>query len=425
MIVHTLALLSAIADAGLVACCPDVGDLQLQLDAAGKPPEWIHLMPYGTWRGYRKGDDLRTFELGPADAASALAHFTRRGLDLVVDYEHQSIWAPVTGKPAPAAGWVDRMEIRADGLWGHVRWNAQASAHIRAREYRYLSPVLSFHHIDERSGADVGTALPSIALTNTPFLDSALSAVAARATHGALHMNAIFALCLALLGLSSVTPEEATEDQVRTAIDGLKARYDAACKALGLPSEAKLEDITAASAATTDRLTAACKALGLDAAATLADIEAAALRMTGQAQLGALACTSLQLDPTKLTESDQARLKLELAHSGYVTVAEHTAALSRLGGQVEQLTDDQLLVQARQQGKLTPALEGWAKTHIQHDRPGFESWLKSAPGIPLFSSTRLPVESASPTTLSEVETAVCSQTGVSAEEFLKTKNRKG
>lgn len=420
MILRTLAVLSAISGAGPMPCRPDAGDLQLELTPTGEPPEWIHLMPYGTWRGYRKGEELRAFELGPDDALAALEHFERRGLDLVVDYEHQSIWAPVTGKAAPAAGWVDRMEIRADGLWGHVRWNAPAAAHIRAREYRYLSPVLSFHHIDERSGADAGTVLPSVALTNTPFLDAALHAVAARSSHGAPLMRKIFALCLALLGISA-SPEDATEDQVKSAITDLTTRFDAACKALGLTTTAKLEDITAAASGAQDRLTAACKALGLEAGAALADIEAAALRLTGQAELGALACGSLQLDPAKLTDADRARLKLELAHSGYVTVAEHAAALAQLGGQVEQLTDDQILAKARQDGKLTPALEGWAKGHIKRDRPGFEAWLKNAPGIPLGSPQHRPPADGGPTTLSEAEQAICSQLGLTPETYLKTK----
>lgn len=418
----TLAILDQLAALGLTACRPDAGDLQVTLTPAGAPPEWIHLMPYGVWRGYRRGEDIREFALGPADAKSALAHFERRGLDLVVDYEHQSLWAAVTGNAAPAAGWIDRMEIRLTGLWGHVRWTEKAAAHLRAREYRYLSPVLSFHHLDERSGSDVGTALPSVALTNTPFLDAALHAVAARSTHGAQLMNAIFALCLTLLGLSSVKPEEATADQVTTAISSLKARFDAACKALGLTAEAKLEEITAAATASTARLTAACTALGLRADSTVADIEAAAARLTGQAALGEIACSTLQLNPAKLTDADKERLRLELKHSGYVPVAEHTAALSRLGGQVEQLTDDQILAKARQEGKLTPALEEWAKGHIKRDRAGFEAWCKSAPGIPLTAISH-PAAAPPSTNLSAAEQAVCSQLGMTAESYLK--NRKG
>ncbi len=423
MTVH-LSNLDRLAELGLVACGPDAGPLSVDLDEDGELPEWVHLAPFGTWKGYRRGKKLRSFTIDQAGAVQIVEHFERRGIDLAIDWDHQTLYAPVTGNPAPAAGWVDRLELRADGVWGHVReWTPKAAAQLRNREYRYLSPVLDFNHTDERTGKNVGTVLTSAALTNAPFLDAALSPVVARFdTPGATLMLQLFVLCLAFLGIGSDDPEATTKDQVENAINDFTARFDAACSALGLEPTAKLEDINAAVAASQARMTAACSALGLQLDASLEDIEAAAARVAGEAHVGAVVCSVMELDPGELPEDAKSRVEQELKHSGYVPIDEHTAALTQLGGQVEQLTDEQVLAKARADGKLTPALEGWAQGHIKRDRPGFLAWMSSAPGVPLRSPVHAPPDT--PTddnTLSEPEKAICRQMGLTDEEYLQSR----
>jgi len=423
--IPTLQAVLASSPEGLMACTPDGGALALSIGEDGKPPEFIHLAPYGTWRGYPRGGELQTFVLGPQDAGQILAYFTARGLDLVIDYQHQTVYAPFTGTTAPAAGWIDRLEVRPDGVWGHVKdWTAKAAKHLLEREYRYLSPVIDWHHNDERSGKDVGTTLHSAALTNTPFLDTLVPVVASVSPlHQEPAMNPLLILCLAALGLGGVKPEDATKEQVEGAIGDQQGRHDAACSALGVESSAKLEDITTAASTGHARLTAACSALGLAADASLEDIQAAATRVAAEAKLGAVVCSKLELDASELADDATTKLEAELSHSGYVPVAEHTAALSKLGGEVEQLNDDQLLERARLEGKLTPPLEGWAKSHIKRDRAGFLAWMSTAPGVPVRSSGlggRQPPKPAS-TTLSDVEQAACTQMGLTAEEFLASK----
>jgi phage I-like protein len=36
------------------------------------------------------------------------------------------------------------MQAREDDIWALVEWTEKAAAHIKAREYRYLSPVLFY-----------------------------------------------------------------------------------------------------------------------------------------------------------------------------------------------------------------------------------------------------------------------------------------
>lgn len=92
------------------------------------------------------------------------------GIDVVVDYEHQTINKFDNGKPAPAAGWL----LRGGFVWRTgvglvataIRWTTEAAEMIREGEYRYLSPV--FRYTNE----GVPTFLSSVALTNTPALTS-------------------------------------------------------------------------------------------------------------------------------------------------------------------------------------------------------------------------------------------------------------
>lgn len=95
-----------------------------------------------------------------------VAAFAARNKPLVVDYEHASEHRAPQGLDAPAAGWIDRLEIRTGAIWGHVEWTAHARQRIQAREYRFISPVFTFEKASSRI-----VALQSAALTNQPNLN--------------------------------------------------------------------------------------------------------------------------------------------------------------------------------------------------------------------------------------------------------------
>jgi phage I-like protein len=103
-------------------------------DAAGR--QWVHLLPLGDVRT-RDGRRYRV-----TNPRAVVAAFEAARITLPVDFEHQS--ERPGGGPAPAAGWITRLDVRPDGVWGHVEWNAATAAMIRRREYRYLSPALLF-----------------------------------------------------------------------------------------------------------------------------------------------------------------------------------------------------------------------------------------------------------------------------------------
>lgn len=149
-------------------------------DAGGPAPGRIQLFPLGAFAardgrpGTLKGVRAKAWTLDPALAAALVARWQQRETPLVVDYEHQTIHATENGKPAPAAGWIESLEVGADGLYATVKWTDAARAFIKADEYRYISPVFSF---DPETGAVL--EVKSAALTNYPALDG-LAPVAAR-----------------------------------------------------------------------------------------------------------------------------------------------------------------------------------------------------------------------------------------------------
>ena len=124
-------------------------------------PEWVQLLPAGLFGG-RDGR-------GPylLDETAVLRAFSAGGMDLPVDYEHQTLEASERKGPVPAAGWIEALEVRGGELWARVSWTPRAAELIAAREYRYLSPV--FRH--DEGGRIV--RIEGAALTHYPNLDLA------------------------------------------------------------------------------------------------------------------------------------------------------------------------------------------------------------------------------------------------------------
>jgi phage I-like protein len=87
---------------------------------------------------------------------------------MVVDYEHQSMFE---GRKAEAAGWVSGVEREPGKLFTVVDWNDEAADQIRAKKYRFISPVWKMDGTDKETGKPVGPLLLTMALTNRPFIE--------------------------------------------------------------------------------------------------------------------------------------------------------------------------------------------------------------------------------------------------------------
>jgi len=130
--------------------------------------EQIQLTPAGRFRAADgRPQDAGTWQIDDAIAARVVARVNARTNPIVIDYDHQTLKTDQNGQPAPAAGWIRRVEwIPGHGLFGLVDWTDRARAAIDAGEYRFVSPVLSY----DRTTGEVRDLLMA-AITNVPAID--------------------------------------------------------------------------------------------------------------------------------------------------------------------------------------------------------------------------------------------------------------
>lgn len=130
--------------------------LVLSLNLADAPGH-IMVLPLGHVSS-EKGD----FIVDEESFRMIQGNMQRRAVDIVVDYEHQTL----TNSQAPASGWIKRLVLKNDGIYAAVEWTNRAKDYLRNKEYRYLSPVVLVRKSDRKV-----SQLHSIALTNTPAIN--------------------------------------------------------------------------------------------------------------------------------------------------------------------------------------------------------------------------------------------------------------
>jgi len=185
-------------------------------EASFTPPEWVHLIPAGTFSG-RDGRGPYTL-----DAQAVLAAFAANGADLPIDYDHQSLTAEEKSGPVPAAGWIKELQAREDGIWARVEWTPRAAELLANKEYRYLSPVFRYQ---AKTGRVV--ALTGAGLTHNPNLY--LQATASRKESHAV--DELLERLIYMLNLPvTATPEEVAAE-LQKLIDRLKTAEAAAAQA--------------------------------------------------------------------------------------------------------------------------------------------------------------------------------------------------
>ena len=163
----------------------------------GGAPEVISVLPFGHVVS-QKGE----FDVDEESLAAMKEQIAQRGVDLVVDYEHQTL----TGERAPAAGWVKELFAEDGHIKARVEWTLPAKQYLENKEYRYLSPVITVRKSDNKA-----TGLHSLALTNTPAIAGMTPIVNSSTFEGGkTNMNELIKKLAAALGLG----EDAGEEQI-------------------------------------------------------------------------------------------------------------------------------------------------------------------------------------------------------------------
>lgn len=130
------------------------------------PPskDLFRILPRGTFHTYDNRTDATGGWVGDIEALAA--NLNARDDYIEIDYNHARFKAPpADGTLAPAAGWIKRVEARADGLYAtEVEWTSKAYTMITNREALYISPAL----IVDANGSILD--ILNVALVNDPAI---------------------------------------------------------------------------------------------------------------------------------------------------------------------------------------------------------------------------------------------------------------
>lgn len=214
----------------------------------GEAPEVISILPLGHVKS-SKGE----FEVDAESLEAMKQGIAQRGVDLVVDYEHQTL----KGVQAPAAGWVKALRMGDGCIEALVEWTETAAKYLKNKEYRYLSPVITVRKSDGKA-----TGLHSLALTNTPAIEGMTPIVNSdNYNEGGQHnMNEFLKKLAELLGLGEDATEADVEAALKACTEENKSLKDkaaqlpeadkivankAVCELLGLKAGAPADDVSA------------------------------------------------------------------------------------------------------------------------------------------------------------------------------------
>lgn len=210
---------------------------------AGAPGKRFRIVPFGTFGGRDGRGPWHLRGKAHAEQVIAATKAYLNGVEMVVNYDHQTELAavPGVGGNAKAAGWInpDTLEIGEDGIYVTADWTPAAEAALQAREYRYYSP-----HFRARPGTGELTRIINVGLTNSPNIEvSALASQEVGAFNEGSPMKKIATLlsatALAALGLKPDSEDEAAIN----AIDQLvKDKADDAAILASVRTRFKLAD---------------------------------------------------------------------------------------------------------------------------------------------------------------------------------------
>lgn len=146
-----------------------------------QPPAdgWYHLVPKGRFPIADPSDRRKKIQQVVDERALTLMlnRFNQEAQapnfpGLLIDFDHFSYDAD---KSSEAAGWVTKLQNRADGLWGQVKWSAKGEQSLKDGVYRFISPVWDQSDTEIVTGAMKNreirpTRLETLGLTNQPNL---------------------------------------------------------------------------------------------------------------------------------------------------------------------------------------------------------------------------------------------------------------
>lgn len=284
----------------------------------GQCPEEVKILPVGTVNS-EKGD----FIVDQESYKEMKAEMQRRGIDIVIDYEHQTL----KDVQAPAGGWVKDLIYTPEAIVAKVEWTPKAKEYLKNKEYRYLSPVVLTRKSDSKA-----VVLHSLALTNTPAI------------------NGMFAI------VNSVD-----FDTYNTPTGGKEMDLQRIKELLGLPAETPEEDV----------MNALVKVLEKVKDAPDPKPEEDKEVVANSVILGLL---ELPAD----SKTEDVTTKIMALKAG---VSRQNQEIQETMERLRQRDADDAVMMALKAGKITAAQKDWAKEYAMKDRKGFDSFVEKAPAV--------------------------------------------
>lgn len=207
---------------------------QIQAAADGTLPEWVHLLPTGTFGGV----DGRGPYTTPLDAHRVIELSMERALGGVLRIDCGHLSEPElfgnAANVAEAAGWIVALEARGDGIHGKVEWTPLGDEKVRGRLYRWLSPVF-YHDAD-----GVVLWLAGAGLTNRPNITSLKALNSQHQEHRVNldQLKAAMSRLLAIFALPETTESDALVARVQSAAiaEQVATKATAALSLAGTPT---------------------------------------------------------------------------------------------------------------------------------------------------------------------------------------------
>lgn len=331
-------------------------------------PDVIPILPLGYVKS-QKGN----FTVDKESFQQMKEHMEERGIDIVVDYEHQTL----ENVQAPAGGWIKEIYLEDKTISAKVEWTDAAKKYLANKEYRYLSPVVLVRKVDDKA-----IVLHSVALTNTPAIDGMFPII------------------------NSIDLDQ-YEDQVQEG--RIKMDLKELAKLLGLPEDTTEEKIMAAIKATLGEVEQ------LKEEAKKGD---QTVTNTGEGKQQEVVANKLILGLLSLKED----AKVEDVAAAIVglkkTDSEYQQEFVALKEKIAKDDADKAVMMALKSGKIAAAQKDWATEYALKDPTGFSKFVEKAPQTVPIGELEMETK-ANKNELDDSTLAVCKMLGVTKEDIEK------
>ena len=338
---------------------------EIALNRSAQAPEWIQLLPPGPTVSGRDG---RSWTISNPQAVVAAFDGP-----IPLDFEHSTQIRAPKGERADAAGWIEELQVRDGAVWGRVDWNEAGRAAVENRGYRFISPGFLF-------GKESGEILKLVhaGLVNTP--NFSMQALNRKEDSPSMSLSAQLKKALEL-------KDDAKDEDIVAAVNSLQA------KAPALPDE-------------------------LRSALDLKDEDGAGQAVVAVNSLKAKADTPAAPDFAQYAP----RADLDAAINRANTAEAKLATLQKEG---EDAAINAALDQAIEDGKITPGSREFYEAGCRADG-GLERFQKFANQAPAIAEDgdegKATAANSKRGQMTDEETAVCRATGVSTEDYLKSRD---